>query len=97
MKDTISSCVDVVCSDETAPEEWNMVELDNMLKEKIPYKETIQLSDEEIQKIVDEVVTSAGLSGPAAMGKAMGMIKPKVAGKADMGRVSALLKARLAQ
>ena len=33
-----------------------------------------QLSDEEIQKIVDEVVTSAGLSGPAAMGKAMGMI-----------------------
>lgn len=60
-----------------------------------------QLSDEEIQKIVDEVVTSAGLSGPAAMGKAMGkamgMIKPKVAGKADMGRVSALLKARLAQ
>ena len=49
-----------------------------------------QLSDEEIQKIVDEVVTSA-------MGKAMGMIKPKVAGKADMGRVSALLKARLAQ
>ena len=56
-----------------------------------------RLSDEEIQKIVDEVVTSAGLSGPAAMGKAMGMIKPKVAGKADMGRVSALLKARLAQ
>ena len=56
-----------------------------------------QLSDEEIQKIVDEVVTSAGLSGPAAMGNAMGMIKPKVAGKADMGRVSALLKARLAQ
>lgn len=56
-----------------------------------------QLSDEEIQKIVDEVVTSAGLSGPVAMGKAMGMIKPKVAGKADMGRVSALLKARLAQ
>lgn len=56
-----------------------------------------QLSDEEIQKIVDEVVTSAGLSGPAAMGKAMGMIQPKVAGKADMGRVSALLKARLAQ
>lgn len=42
-----------------------------------------QLSDEEIQKIVDEVVTSAGLSGSAAMGKAMGMIKPKVAGKAD--------------
>ncbi len=56
-----------------------------------------QLSDEEIQKIVDEVVTSAGLSGPAAVVKAMGMIKPKVAGKADMGRVSALLKARLAQ
>lgn len=56
-----------------------------------------QLSDEEIQKVVDEVITSAGLSGPAAMGKAMGMIKPKLAGKADMGRVSALIKARLAK
>ncbi len=50
MKDTISSCIDIVCSDETAPEEWNMVELDNMLKETIPYKETIQLSDEEMKK-----------------------------------------------
>ena len=64
-----------------------------MLLSSIKQKEVVylpaQLSDEEIQKIVDEVVTSAGLSGPAAMGKAMGMIKPKVAGKADMGRVSA--------
>lgn len=56
-----------------------------------------QLSDEELNKIIDEVLASAGLSGPAAMGKAMGMIKPKVAGKADMGRVSALLKTKLSQ
>ena len=33
----------------------------------------------------------------AAMGKAIGLIKPKVAGRADMGKVSALVKAKLAQ
>lgn len=55
-----------------------------------------QLSDEEIQKIVDEVVTSAGLSGPAAMAKPWND-QAEGCQKADMGRVSALLKARLAQ
>ncbi len=56
-----------------------------------------QMSDEEIAAVVDEVLKENGLSGMAAMGKAIGLIKPKVAGKADMGKVSALVKAKLAQ
>ena len=55
------------------------------------------MSDEEIAAVVDEVLKENGLSGMAAMGKAIGLIKPKVAGKADMGKVSALVKAKLAQ
>ena len=45
--------------------------------------------------MIDEVIAALGASGPAAMGKVMGAVKPKVAGKADMGRISALVKARL--
>lgn len=54
-----------------------------------------QMTDEEINSVIEETLSGSGLSGPAAMGKAMGLIKPKVAGKADMGKVSALIKAYL--
>lgn len=56
-----------------------------------------QLSDSELEAVIDEVLAGAGLGAMAAMGKAMGLVKPKVAGKADMGRVSALIKAKLTQ
>ena len=55
-----------------------------------------QLSDEELSDIIDETLSSAGLSGPSAMGKAMGLVRPKIAGRADMSRVSAIIKAKLA-
>lgn len=54
-----------------------------------------ELSEEEIEKIVDEAVKSAGVSGMAAMGKVMAIVKPKVTGRANMGKVSALVKAKL--
>ena len=54
-----------------------------------------QLDDAEIAKAVDEAIASVGAQGPQDMGKVMGYIKPKLAGVADMGRVSALIKARL--
>ena len=54
-----------------------------------------QLSDEEIGAIIDEAIAQSGLSGMAAMGKEMGAVKAKVAGRADLGEVSALVKARL--
>ena len=54
-----------------------------------------QLSDEEIAQLIDEAVTATGASGMQDMGKVMGLLKPKLQGRADMGAVSAKIKARL--
>ncbi len=50
LKDDIGACVDTVCSSEAAPEEWNIVELDNMIREIIPFEESVTFTDEEIKK-----------------------------------------------
>ncbi len=55
-----------------------------------------QMSEADINVIIDQALAEAGVSGPQAMGKVMPIIKAKVAGKADMGVVSQLLKAKLA-
>lgn len=55
-----------------------------------------QLSQEEIQSIVTAIIAEAGATGPKDMGKVMGLIKPKVQGKADMRQVSELIKQSLA-
>jgi len=52
----------------------------------------------EIQAVIDEAlaeVAAQGVSGPPAMGKAMAIIKPRLAGRADMSDVSKQLSARL--
>lgn len=53
------------------------------------------LSDSELDRLIDEAVTASGATSMKEMGKAMGLLKPKVQGRADMGAVSAKLKARL--
>jgi len=55
-----------------------------------------QLSDAEIDALIAEAIAATGAQGMAGMGKAMAALKPKLAGRADMGAVSARLKARLA-
>jgi hypothetical protein len=55
-----------------------------------------QLSDAEIDALIAEAIAATGASGIAAMGKVMALLKPKLAGRADMGAVSAGIKARLA-
>lgn len=55
-----------------------------------------QLTEDEIIQILDDVISNTGASSVKDMGKVMGSIKPLVAGKADMAKVSALIKARLA-
>ena len=55
-----------------------------------------KLGEAEIQAAVDAAITQTGASGPADMGKLMGVLKPKLAGQADMGQVSALVKKALA-
>ncbi|MFI6800592.1 GatB/YqeY domain-containing protein [Streptosporangium canum] len=54
-----------------------------------------QLSDEELGKLVDEAVAEAGAAGPQAMGQVMKVLNPKVAGRAEGGRVAQAVRARL--
>ncbi len=54
-----------------------------------------QLSDEELAGLVDEAIAATGATSIRDMGKVMGQIKAKAAGRADMGAVSATVKARL--
>lgn len=54
-----------------------------------------QLSEAEIANEVKMAIASTGASGPQDMGKVIGALKGKLAGRADMGLVSALVKAAL--
>ena len=54
-----------------------------------------QLSEDEISQIIDEALAGIEATGMAAMGPLMGAIKPKLQGRADMGAVSKLVKAKL--
>ena len=56
-----------------------------------------QMSEAEVAAVVAKVVAEVGASGPQDMGKVMGVVKPQLAGKADMGVVSAQVKAALSK
>jgi len=55
-----------------------------------------ELSDDELGGMVDEAIGDAGAEGPQDMGKVMGAVMPKIGGRADGNRVSAMVKDRLA-
>ena len=54
-----------------------------------------QLSESELNNLIAETIAAVGASGPADMGKVMGSLKAKVAGKADGALVSSLVKEAL--
>ena len=56
-----------------------------------------QMSEAEVQAEVTSAVAAVGASGPQDMGKVMGVLKPKLAGRADMTAVSAMVKAALSK
>ncbi|MFP6560983.1 GatB/YqeY domain-containing protein [Paraburkholderia sp. B3] len=56
-----------------------------------------QLSDAEVAAEVQAAVAQTGAAGPQDMGKVMGVLKGKLAGRADMTAVSALVKAALSK
>ena len=56
-----------------------------------------QLTQAEIEALVARAVADTGADGPQAMGKVIAALKPLLAGRADMGAVSALVKAALAK
>ena len=54
------------------------------------------LSATDVEALIAEAISDAGVSGPAAMGKVMAALKPRLAGRADMALVADRVKARLA-
>ncbi|MFI9559661.1 GatB/YqeY domain-containing protein [Nonomuraea endophytica] len=54
-----------------------------------------QLSDEELNTLVDAAIAESGATDPKAMGAVMKVLNPKVAGRAEGGRVAAAVRARL--
>jgi len=54
-----------------------------------------QLGEAEIALLIDETMAATGAASIKDMGKVMGQLKPKLQGRADMGAVSAMIKARL--
>jgi len=54
------------------------------------------LSGAEIETAIAEAIAAAGAKAPSDMGKVMGVLKGKLAGRADMSKVSGLVKAKLA-
>jgi len=54
-----------------------------------------QLGEDEITSLIDEAIAATGAESMRDMGKVMGQLKPKLQGRADMGAVSARIKARL--
>lgn len=55
-----------------------------------------QLTEDEIKVILEKVVVDTAAAGIKDMSKVMAAIKPLVAGRADMGKISGLIKTRLA-
>ncbi len=53
------------------------------------------LSEDEIAGMIAEALQTTGASGMQDMGKVMGLLKPKMQGRADIGKVSALVKQKL--
>ena len=54
-----------------------------------------QLSESEIKEMIAAAITESGATGPQQMGQVMKLIQPKIAGRADGGLVSSLVKAAL--
>lgn len=54
------------------------------------------MTDAEIEAAVAEALAATGAKAPSDMGRVMGALKGKLAGRADMSKVSALVKAKLA-
>jgi len=80
-------------------EKGNRQDLADIEKAEIVVLETYlpeQLSDTELDALIEEAISATGADSIRDMGKVMGQIKGKAAGRADMGAVGAKVKARLA-
>ena len=55
-----------------------------------------QMSDDELAAEVAKAIADAGAASAADMGKVMGLLKPRIQGRGDVGKASALVKQKLA-
>ena len=79
-------------------EKGNRDDLVSKTKEEISYIETYlpeQLTEAELNEIIDKVFSEVNPSGMADMGKIMGAVTPLVKGKADMSLVSSIIRGKL--
>ncbi|MEJ2425088.1 MAG: GatB/YqeY domain-containing protein [Candidatus Thiodiazotropha sp.] len=82
----------------TQYEEAGRAELAEQENQEIAVIETYlpaALSEDEITGMIAEALQTTGASGMQDMGKVMGLLKPKMQGRADIGQVSALVKQKL--
>jgi uncharacterized protein YqeY len=87
-KDSIAQFTQAGRTDLAEVEQFELTVLEHYLPE--------GLSEAQIEQIIAEAIAESGAKSPADMGKVMGLVKPKMAGLADMGMVSARIKALLA-
>lgn len=87
-KDSVSQYEAAAREDLAAIERAEIVVIERYLPEK--------MGEAEVQAAITAAIAETGASGPADMGKVMGVLKSKLAGQADMGQVSGLLKKALA-
>lgn len=88
-KDSIAQYEGAGREDLAAIERAEMVVIERYLPEK--------MGEAGIIAAIDAAIAQTGATGPADMGKLMGVLKPQLAGQADMGQVSALVKQRLSR
>ncbi len=82
----------------TAYESANRTDLADVEKFEVSVLQTYlpqQLTEEEVLSILEQVVADTGAAGIKDMSKVMAAIKPLVVGRADMGKISGLIKTRL--
>jgi uncharacterized protein YqeY len=86
-KDSISQFKDADRTDLVDVEEAELAIINNYMPE--------QLSKAEIAAAVDKAIADTGASSMQDMGKLMGLLKGQLDGKADMGAISSLIRAKL--
>ncbi len=86
-KDSISQFSDAGRTDLVDVEESELIIINNYMPE--------QLSDDEVDTAVTKAIADSGSDSMKDMGKLMGILKVQLDGKADMGAVSQLIKAKL--
>jgi len=86
-RDSISQFEDAGRQELADKEKAEIVVIQNFLPE--------ALSEEELTAMIEDAITSTGAESMKDMGKVMGIIKPKIQGRADAGVVSGMIKAKL--